>query len=276
MNARDKRNREAGDADQANPTSDENDANTIGSHAGRRWKKVAAAALFVLTSIATLVVQDLYKEAKVKVGAMPFSITIAPDDECPNGEWLFPADFDVRTLPRFDLLDSRWAYDHGGYTVGQSVIKLTFQGDSESAVVLQSMHVSVTERRAPTAGTVINKCPEGQFSALDTRGFTINLDNREPVITPRSSRREKAMAAGDASQYFTDFPYKISASDPEVFLLVAETEKCSCSWKARLDWTASGKAGTTTLDINSTPFRTSPKEPTERNYYYESNGTLHR
>lgn len=277
MNVRDKRKREVGDGDQTDPSPDENDDTIIDSHARSRWKKVTAAVLFVLTTVVTLVIQDLYKEAKKKVGATPFSIVIAPYDECPNGEWLFPAGFDLRTLPTFDLLDSRWAYEHGGYTVGQSAVKLTRQGDSESAVVLQRMRVRVTERRAPMAGVVISKCSRTQYSALGTRGFTINLDNHNPLIIPRSSEREKLMASGDTSRYFTDFPYKISQSDPEVFMLVAETEKCLCSWKAQLDWTASGKSGTTTLDINSTPFRTSPKEPVTRNYYYyESNGILHK
>jgi hypothetical protein len=48
----------------------------------------------------------------------------------------------------------------------------------------------------------------------------------------------------------------VSLSDPEVFVLFANTQRCDCRWTARLRWRSGGKEGTTTIREGGQPFRT--------------------
>ena len=48
----------------------------------------------------------------------------------------------------------------------------------------------------------------------------------------------------------------MSLSDPEVFVLFANTQRCDCQWTARLRWRSGGKEGTTTIREGRQPFRT--------------------
>lgn len=247
---------------------------TTDSPIRKRRTKIAAAFLFALTTVSSLIVQDLYAKAKNTVDPSPFDIFVEPDDECPRGNWLFPTDFNPKTLPGFNRFDSRWAYENGGYTTKESITKLTFQAKTEDAVVLRGMRVIVTERKDPMGGLVISKCPTINKSTLDVRRFEINLDDPEPSLVPQDSSRDKLTGASDGS-HFRGFPYKISQSDPEMFHLTARTTKCICSWSVQLDWTASGEPGTTTINIGSSLFRTAAPDGAET-LYYRPDGTLHK
>ncbi|HEY2764486.1 MAG TPA: hypothetical protein VGJ13_10815, partial [Pseudonocardiaceae bacterium] len=210
---------------------DERGPTTHSSARGRRTK-IAAAAIFVLTTVSALIVQDLYGKAKDAIDPSPFSVFVAPYDACPDGRWLFPANFDVRTLPGFDQLNTRWAYEHGGYNAETSIAELTFQAKTEGAVVLHRMRIRLTERKAPIKGIVISKCPIRIKPALDVRRFQTDLDDPEPSIVPEPSQKD--MSKNNGSDSFRGFPYRISQSEPEVFQLAARTTTCSCSWQAEL------------------------------------------
>ncbi|MGH3796071.1 MAG: hypothetical protein ACRDSP_14405 [Pseudonocardiaceae bacterium] len=251
---------------------DERSPTTHSSAKGRR-AKIAAAAIFVLTTVSALIVQDLYGKAKNAIDPSPFSVFVAPYDACPEGRWLFPADFDVRTLPGFDQLNTHWAYEHGGYNAEASSAELTFQAKTEGAVVLHGMRIRLTERKAPIKGIIISKCPIRIKQGVDVRRFQTDLDDPEPSIAPEASQKDISMNNGSGA--FKGFPYRISQSEPEVFQLVASTTTCSCTWQAELDWTASGKSGTTTIDMGSAPFRTAATDGAEK-LIYGPDGTLHK
>ena len=51
------------------------------------------------------------------------------------------------------------------------------------------------------------------------------------------------------------FPYTISQSDPEIFVLAVSTQHCNCTWTAELYWTAGSKVGHTFIEDNGHPFR---------------------
>ncbi|MGH3912339.1 MAG: hypothetical protein ACRDTC_02840 [Pseudonocardiaceae bacterium] len=244
---------------------------TMGSLLKGRKKMITAVFLFVSTTVGALVVHDLYYEAKNSVGS-PFSTFVASYDECPQGEWLFPADFDLQKLPGFEQLNSRWAYENGGYSLKESVTELTFQAMAEGAVVLRDMRIEVIERKAPMKGFVVSKCPINMKPGLDVRRFEVDLDEERPSIVAQASQRDEL---NDAPDIFKGFPYKISQSEPEVFHLVAYTTNCSCLWRAELNWTAFGESGTETIGIGSVPFRTAAPDVTER-FHYRPDGTLRK
>jgi hypothetical protein len=237
-------------------------------------KKVIAAFAFILTSIAALVVHDLYDKAKTTVGATPpVSVSFALDDECPHGEWLFPENFDPRTLPGFDRLDSEWAYEHGGYNVESSVLELTLQGGSEQAVILRDMSIDVVERKDPVPGVVISKCPIITKDAVDVRRFESDLDNPSPLVVPAEMTSKKAVRTDSEAVPFRGFPYKVSLFEPEVIQLVAHTANCSCTWRAELNWTSAGESGSVAVGTGSAPFRTTTKGAA-RVLYYHQDGSL--
>lgn len=51
-------------------------------------------------------------------------------------------------------------------------------------------------------------------------------------------------------------PYQVSADDPEVLMISAETETCDCGWYLELEWSSEGRTGTVRIDDAGRPFRT--------------------
>ena len=53
-----------------------------------------------------------------------------------------------------------------------------------------------------------------------------------------------------------NFPYKVSLTDPEVFMIFGNTSRCDCRWTAKLRWQSGDEDGTTTIRDGDDPFRT--------------------
>lgn len=258
----------------ASKNSSSNDARSWRSVVKGMRKKVITAFVFILTPISALVVHDLYDRVKVTVDATPpLTVSFGLDDHCPHGEWLFPENFNLRTLPGFDRLDSGWAYQHGGYNVESSVLELTVEGGSEQAAILRDMSIDVVERKAPVPGVVISKCPETGKDAVDVRRFEANLDNPNPPVVPDEVTAKNMVRTDSGEAPFRGFPYKVTLFEPEVIQLVAHTTNCSCTWRAELNWTSAGKSGSVAMGVGSTAFRTTTKG-TARVLYYHPNGSL--
>ncbi|MFJ7305230.1 hypothetical protein [Streptomyces sp. NPDC099088] len=51
-------------------------------------------------------------------------------------------------------------------------------------------------------------------------------------------------------------PYRVSAKDPEVLQVTADTSSCDCRWYLELDWSCQGRTDTARIDDNGRPFRT--------------------
>jgi hypothetical protein len=50
------------------------------------------------------------------------------------------------------------------------------------------------------------------------------------------------------------FPYEVSLSDAETFLVDATTDSCDCRWVIELSWAAEGHVGTVVIDDNGKSF----------------------
>ena len=53
-----------------------------------------------------------------------------------------------------------------------------------------------------------------------------------------------------------NFPYRISATEPEVFEIRATAKQCDCQWTFELEWSSDGKTGWEEINNNGQPFRT--------------------
>ncbi|KAK1183211.1 helix-turn-helix transcriptional regulator [Streptomyces sp. NBS 14/10] len=156
-----------------------------------------------------------------------------------------------------------WASAHGAVHGGTTNVEMTVKGRSESAVVLQALHVRVVGRRTSlpwSSFTMDNGCG----GSLTPRAFSVNLDAARPLAVPTDGN--------DAGEQIpaVRFPYRVSDTDPEVLLVNARTSGCDCSWYLELDWTSGDREGTIRIDDHGAPFRTSGvKGRPEYGYQFE-------
>ncbi|MER8160543.1 helix-turn-helix domain-containing protein [Streptomyces sp. NPDC094472] len=161
-----------------------------------------------------------------------------------------------------------WAAAHGAVHGGTTNVEVTVQGRASSAVVLQALHVRVVGRRTPLAWSSF-AMDNGCGGSLTPRAFSVNLDAARPLARPTEGN--------DAGKPIpaVRFPYRVSASDPEVLLVNARTAGCDCSWYLELDWSSGGRSGTLRIDDHGSPFRTSGIKGRPQYAYDYTDGSWH-
>ncbi|WP_371106193.1 MULTISPECIES: helix-turn-helix domain-containing protein [Streptomyces] len=159
-----------------------------------------------------------------------------------------------------------WAAAHDAVHGGTTNVEVTVQGRASSAVVLQALHVRVVGRRTPLAWSSF-AMDNGCGGSLTPRAFSVNLDAARPLARPTDGN--------DAGKPIpaVHFPYRVSASDPEVLLVNARTAGCDCSWYLELDWSSGGRSGTVRIDDHGSPFRTSSVKGRPAYAYDYTDGT---
>ncbi|MFJ8741505.1 helix-turn-helix domain-containing protein [Embleya sp. NPDC127516] len=136
----------------------------------------------------------------------------------------------------------RWASAYGAVSSNEQKIALTIQGRGQDTVVLEALHLRVVGKSAPLAWNDYSM-GVGCGGGVETKSFDIDLDKGSPVITAKNGQG--------------DFPYKVSASDPEVFYVTVHTKAHDVRWDLTLDWSSGDRRGTEHIDNKGTPFRTS-------------------
>ncbi|MEV5594714.1 helix-turn-helix transcriptional regulator [Streptomyces sp. NPDC052496] len=143
-----------------------------------------------------------------------------------------------------------WADALGGVPGGHLRVALAVQGTSDQAVVLHSLTVRTTTRTASVAGSAYSM-GDGCGGGLTPASFDVGLDAAQPVTRPVAGEQ------GDRKIPATDFPFKVSASDPQMLYVDAHAEANDVSWYLELEWSSGGRRGTLRLDDHGRPFRTS-------------------
>ncbi|WP_308187674.1 helix-turn-helix transcriptional regulator [Streptomyces sp. DH8] len=142
-----------------------------------------------------------------------------------------------------------WAAALGAVHAGETGVRITVQGRDERAVVLESLRIRVVERR-PVAGGRVYRMSSGCGGSLTPRMFDVDLDAPRPVARPVAGNDSGDPVAAVA------FPYRVSVTEPEVFLITGRTVGCDCDWFAELGWSSGGRSGTVRVDDDGRPFRT--------------------
>lgn len=142
-----------------------------------------------------------------------------------------------------------WAATQQAVHGRKTLVEISVQGRSSKAVVLKALRVRVVGRSAPAEGNVY-AMDQGCGGEISPRYFDVDLDKGRPLARPV-----------DGSQMGTPIPavrmpYKVSAEDPEVLLVSAETQTCDCRWYLELEWSSEGRTGTVRIDDHGRPFRT--------------------
>ncbi|MFI7392719.1 transcriptional regulator [Streptomyces tendae] len=155
-----------------------------------------------------------------------------------------------------------WAATQNAVHGRETLVQLSVQGRSGTAVVLEELRVRVVGRTAPAGGNAY-AMDQGCGGSITPRYFAVDLDQDRPIA--------RAVARNDSGTPIpaVRMPYRVSAKDPEVLLITAETSSCDCRWYLELDWSSQGRTGTARIDDNGRPFRTSAIEGLPR-YTYDT------
>jgi hypothetical protein len=155
-----------------------------------------------------------------------------------------------------------WARSQDAVHGGQTLVEITVQGRTSTAVVLEALRVRVAGRAAPVEGTSY-AMDHGCGGALTPRYFDVDLDKDRPIARPADGNDTGTPIPA------MKLPYRVSAEDPEVLLVDARTDGCDCSWYLELDWSSQGRTGTVRIDDHGRPFRTTSTKGLP-NYAYDT------
>ncbi|MCX5384892.1 helix-turn-helix transcriptional regulator [Streptomyces sp. NBC_00083] len=143
-----------------------------------------------------------------------------------------------------------WARALGGVDGGGLKLELTATGKSEDAVVITGISVRVVGREAPLAWTAYSM-GQGCGGGVVPQTFDLDLDAPQPVTKPVAGHQ------GDNVVPAKDFPFKVSAHDPEVYDLDVHTEDHDVSWYLEVGWSSGERSGKVTVNDGGKPFHTS-------------------
>ncbi|MFF2812114.1 helix-turn-helix domain-containing protein [Streptomyces sp. NPDC058000] len=139
-----------------------------------------------------------------------------------------------------------WVSARGAVSAGKQTVRLTVQGTGGDTVVLESLHVRVAGTDVPLSWNdyAMGYVGVGCGGNVPKHSFDLNLDAGVPRLASEAGKKD-------------DFPYTVSASDPETFYVDATVEDHYVSWYLELEWSSGGRHGTVRIDDAGEPFRTS-------------------
>ncbi|MGI5481396.1 helix-turn-helix domain-containing protein [Streptomyces lavendofoliae] len=143
-----------------------------------------------------------------------------------------------------------WVTALGGAPGGDMMMDLSVQGTGQETVVLHALRVRVVEKDAPLAWNAYTM-GVGCGGEMTPRSLDINLDVARPRTVPVAGRQ------GDREIPAGDFPYKVSASDPQMLRVTAHTAGHAVRWYLELEWSSGDRRGTLRVDDHGRPFATS-------------------
>ncbi|QOV34712.1 helix-turn-helix domain-containing protein [Streptomyces ferrugineus] len=155
-----------------------------------------------------------------------------------------------------------WAATQNAVHGQQTMVEITVQGRTSTAVVLEALRVRVIGRSTPMEGANY-AMDNGCGGALTPRYFDVDLDKDRPIARPVDGNDTGVTIPA------MRLPYRVSAEDPEVLLVDARTQTCDCRWYLELDWSSQGRTGTLRIDDHGRPFRTSSTKGLP-NYAYDT------
>ncbi|MFI1177798.1 helix-turn-helix domain-containing protein [Streptomyces melanogenes] len=143
-----------------------------------------------------------------------------------------------------------WASLLGGVDGGHLTLQLTATGKTAESVVINAVHVRVVDRGAPLDWTAYSM-GSGCGGAVTPGFFDIDLDAAQPRTKPVGGLQ------GEVKVPATDFPYKVSTTDPQVLNLDVHTDAHDVTWYLEIDWSSGDRSGKIPVYDNGKPFHSS-------------------
>jgi hypothetical protein len=172
--------------------------------------------------------------------------------------WMVPRAPDEITFTETDDLldgDITWPKhpaSEGGHPAAPQQIYVTVQGTSEAQVVLRDIRIHVRRLGPAPVGTLLNG---GCGDPVTYRWLSVDLDDPDPVVTSQFLPEAIADSEPEDRREPIQFPYEVSSSSSENFMIEAHTEECDCEWWAELSWSSQGQSGTVEIKDHGEPFR---------------------
>ncbi|MFQ6198160.1 helix-turn-helix domain-containing protein [Streptomyces sp. NPDC000405] len=154
-----------------------------------------------------------------------------------------------------------WAANLRAVAGGRTDVELSVQGKGREAVVLHALRVRVVKRSAPLSWNAY-AMGSGCGGGLTPAFHDLDLDAGQPRV------RAMGGMQGDIAIPATDFPYKVSSTDPQVLKVYARTESHDVSWYLELEWSSGDRHGTVRIDDHGRPFRTSAIKDRPQYFYW--------
>lgn len=103
------------------------------------------------------------------------------------------------------------------------------------------------------------------------QGRYMEVDLSQQPVRILGSYKDPAAPPGAPAWDLTPvvFPYVVSDTDTEVFMITAYANQCDCEWYAELYWSSGGKSGEAIIDDRGRPFRTAPPGRVQDTYSYD-------
>ncbi|MEU3574350.1 helix-turn-helix transcriptional regulator [Kitasatospora sp. NPDC036755] len=182
----------------------------------------------------------------------PFHVNVLTDNwGSPCGQWFLSPRTPAKVSPPPDSTAriQSWAAAQQAVPAGHLRLQLAAQGTSATPVVLLGVNVHVVSARPAPKGNAYTP-GSGCGGELTPASFAVDLDATPPRAVPAPGREGTRKTAP------TDFPYRVSNSDPQVIEVDATTRSQDVSWYLDLVWSSGGEQSTLTVDDNGKPFRT--------------------
>ncbi|CAL9480448.1 hypothetical protein SUDANB95_03006 [Actinosynnema sp. ALI-1.44] len=143
----------------------------------------------------------------------------------------------------------------GGAFADRGSVMVTLQGrHADLSVMITGIEVEVLSRNPPPPGTVVDaRCGGPEYY----RYVDVDLDDPTPRAVGRpvdANAVQEAQSKGRRVDPIA-FPYEITSTDAETFLLDAATKSCDCTWIVHFDWSAGGRTGRLTVPDDGGSFR---------------------
>jgi hypothetical protein len=138
----------------------------------------------------------------------------------------------------------QWSVREDAPATGFVSLDVVIQSPDKEAVVLRGAEVHIVHRGPAPVGSsyYTQECGGG----LGPRFFQVDLDSRSPSVVPTRGSNGPAQ----------DFPFKVSASDPEDLRITALCQTCGdTKWYLTVDTVLNGKEGKLRIDDGGHPFR---------------------
>jgi len=141
----------------------------------------------------------------------------------------------------------------GGIAAGGITLNVDLKGPKDHAVMLLGLDFHVTNRREPMKGVIVNHAEDCGAGGVFRYG-SVNFDHRAPYWTT-----PQAIPADKVNFYKPlQFPYKVSATDPESLVIDINTKRCLCSWTATLRISDGSEQESVAIDDHGKPFELTP------------------
>ncbi|WP_175435605.1 hypothetical protein [Streptomyces hawaiiensis] len=134
-----------------------------------------------------------------------------------------------------------------GVAASSTRLGFTVQGMDGQTVTLLDIKVDVLKKEAPLRGTRVPVVCQGD---PPNRNLTADLDLKSPYAHKAPAREGDGGSSSD-----TGWPYTVSGSDPEHFVVSPTTRRHDVTFTLLLQWAWNGRRGQIRIDDQGKPFR---------------------